>query len=242
MWRERDVWIPRLLTSNNRVRQTIARNEQKLNEQNEQLDNNFNSSLSSNDDDDEPNNRDKNSINDKDQSDDDEQDNDDDTPTIFSKHSGQRLNIRIRRNKMSFSKDKPTKQRRKSTNQIVDADTDDADDDDDDDDSNDRVMQTHKHSNKKTEVSHDKKHKSALVHSKTSVIIHPYNEVIEQVKTLVKAKSKTQDIVHLLTKQTGLNKSKAQRFLHSKDLSILTVEQFIQFLNSLQSTIKIVSQ
>lgn len=50
MWAKRDVWIPRLLTSNSRVKQTIQRNEGKSNSKEDSI-SNKDSSISSNNED-----------------------------------------------------------------------------------------------------------------------------------------------------------------------------------------------
>jgi hypothetical protein len=253
MWVKRDVWIPRLLTSNSRVRVTALKREEKLNGQKDLSSTKNSSSLSSNQDEiinDENNNNEQSSLEDND---------DDDSPTISNKQTSQKLNIRVRRNKMSFTRDRTTKKSRNSKNKIIDDDNDDGDEDEEedneDDENNDQdsiqstetILPASIHSSKK----HRHRHRSDQTHEhktkistngKTGVIIRPYDDIVEQLKTLMKSHGKNKDLLTTLMKETGLNKAKINRFIQQKDLSVITLDILISFLDSHDSTILIVSK
>ena len=257
MWAKRDVWIPRLLTSNSRVRLTALKNEERLNEQKESL-STKNSSFSSGQDEivnDNQNNDNSNNNNDLSSAEDDD---DDDSPAQSNKQSAQKINIRIRRNKMSFSRDRPTRKSRFSTNKIIDDDDEDDDDaqDNDDDDDNDSIdsikstetippSSTHaskKHRHRQHHVRSDQHKTKSTTNGKSNVIIRPNEDIVEQLKKLIKSHGKNRDILATLTKETGLTKAKLNRFIQQKDLSVITLDNLITILNSFDSTILIVSK
>ncbi len=266
LWIKRDVWIPRLLTSNTRLRHTIMRNEEKLNGRTDlsQTLKTKNSSSSSDEDNIIDDNDKKNNLNNNDQTL--PGDNDEDSPTIYNKHSPQKLNLRVRRNKMSFSKDRSTKKRPGSQYQIIDDDDVDVDDDDVDDgvddnddvdDDNDGIIiksikekesilpssirSSKKHHHRQSGQSHEKKVKGST-NSKTNLILHSHDDIVEQLRKLVKSRDRHQDLLTILTKETGLNKGKLNRFIHGKDYSIITLDILISFLNSFDSRLLIVSK
>jgi len=242
-----DIWIPRLLTSNTRVQHSIKINEEKLNERHNapQTSTTKDSSLSSDEDDvddDNDDNNDQTSTG----------DNDDDSPVSYNKHNQQKLNIRIRRNKMSFSKDRPTKKKRGSLYQATDDDDDDVNLDADADDEDLVIVDPTK---EKVIVvpssiySSKKHHRSAQVRepkikiptsSKTNLILREPDDIVEQLQKLLKSRGKNRDLLATLTKETGLNKAKLNRFIHGKDYSIITLDALISFLNSFDSTLLIV--
>jgi len=98
-WTQRDVWIPRLLTTNNRVRRSIAANNEQT-----ATDLKGSSSTTSLDS---SNEQDDIEDNDNDNDDGINSDNNDDLTASSTKStpSSQKLNLRTRRNKMSFSKE-----------------------------------------------------------------------------------------------------------------------------------------
>jgi len=256
MWVKRDVWIPRLLTSNTRIRHTIMKNEEKLNERgsSSQTSTTKDSLVGAHEDnivDDNEKNNDQTSIGDN-----------DDSSTTYSKSTSQKINLKTRRNKMSFSKDRPTKKTYGPIHHIIDGDDDDDDDDDDDkvndgddDDDNDdeiiiepikvkeSVIPSSIHSSKKHQrgsgQSREQKVKPPLS-SKTTLILRPHDDIVDQLYKLVKSRGKNRDLLAILTKQTGLNKGKINRFIYGKDFSILTLDLLISFLNSYDSTLLIV--
>lgn len=267
-WVKRDVWIPRLLTSQTRLRHTIMKNEEKLGERGDTSITNKDSSSNSDeddimDDDDEKNN-DQISNEDND---------DDNTPLTHSKHSSQKINIRIRRNKMSFSKDKAKKTRGSKYRLSDDGDDDDDDDDDDDadvdvdevdenndDDDEDNVKENNeteqivvkpikgkenviapskKRHNPRTTPSHEPKTQAK---AKTTLILRSHDDIVDQLNKLVKSRGKKYDLSTLLIKQTGLTKAKINRFIHGKDFSIVTLDQINSVLNKFHSTLLIVSK
>jgi len=236
------------------------RNEEKLNERTDlsQTLKTKNSSSSSDEDNIIDDNDKKNNHNNNDQTS--PGDNDEDSPTIHNKHIPQKLNLRVRRNKMSFSKDRSTKKRPGSQYQIIDdddVDVDDGDDDDDVDDDNDGIIiksikenesilpssirSSKKHHHRQSGQSHETKVKGST-NSKTSLILHSHDDIVEQLRKLVKSRDRHQDLLTILTKETGLNKGKLNRFIHGKDYSIITLDVLISFLNSFDSRLLIVSK
>ena len=259
MWAKRDVWIPRLLTSNSRVRYTASINEQKLHERAESHASAKDSSNSQQDDDDDDD--------DDDDNDQTSNNNDDDGPATSNKpSSAQKLSIRTRRNKMSFGKDTQPKKRRYLKHNIVDDDVDIDDDDDDDtiiddvDDTSDgdtvkdsvspssiHSSKRHRHQRSSTTRSEKVKHPTRnekLKHptrSKTSLIPTRNEDIVEQLRQLIKSKGRHKDLLTTLAKETGLEKSKLNRFIQKKDYSIITLDTFISLLNSFDSKILVVS-
>jgi len=241
-----DVWIPRLLTSNTRVQHSIRINEEKLSERHNvpQTSTTKDSSSYSDDDD-----NDDDNDNNNDQT---TGDNDEDTPVAY-KPSQAKLNLRVRRNKMSFSKDRPTKKKRGSLYQAVEGDDDytnlDADDDNDEVDDDGEVNVNPIKEKEVVLASSKKQQRSAQVReqkikiptsSKTNLIIRQPEDIVEQLQKLLKSRGKNRDLLTTLTKETGLNKAKLNRFIHGKDYSILTLDTLISFLNSFDSTLLIV--
>jgi hypothetical protein len=238
-----DVWIPRLLTSNTRVQHSIRINEEKLSERHSAPQTSTTKDSSSYSDDD-------------DNDDDNDNNNDQTTGDSDYKPSQAKLNLRVRRNKMSFSKDRPTKKKRGALYQAVDGDDDyanlDADDDNDDEVDDDGEVNVDPIKEKEVVLASSKKnHRSAQVReqkikiptsSKTNLIIRQPEDIVEQLQKLLKSRGKNRDLLTTLTKETGLNKAKLNRFIHGKDYSILTLDNLISFLNSFDSTLLIVSK
>ncbi len=240
-WAKRDVWIPRLLTSKSRVRQSVLKNEEKFNENKDLPLTKNSSSLSSNQDEiiDNNNNNDQSSL---------EDDNDDDdSPTISNKQTSQKVNLRVRRNKMSFTRDRTIKKSHHSKHKIIDDEEEEEEEETNDDDTTDTtkpietILPSSIHSSKKHHRRHEHKIKTSI-NGKNSLIIRSHDDIVEQLKKLIKTHGKNRDILTILTKETGLNKSKINRFIHQKDLSVITLDNLISILNSLDSTIIIVSK
>jgi hypothetical protein len=146
MWSQRDVWIPRLLTSNSRVRHSAILHEQKANGQAEQTQSSSGKDSASTKDSSSTLSDQDDIVDDDDDSFDNNQtsissNSDDDSPTTTTTSSAtskpsatHKLNVRTRRNKMSFSKDPQVKKPRLLHRRAADGDdvedTDLADDDD----------------------------------------------------------------------------------------------------------------
>ncbi|CAF1079787.1 unnamed protein product [Rotaria magnacalcarata] len=203
-------------------------------------------------------------------------DNDDDSPKVTSKHSSsQKINIRTRRNKMSFSKERPKKKNHRLQHRTIDDDNtnddvgggDDDDDDDGDDNDNDDVLEDNIdkivinpskikdpilpstiHSSKKY---HHKRRRSAASHeenqkgpvsSKANSILPVNEDIVEQLRKVIKAQGGQRDFTKALSKATGLNEAKINRFIHDKDYSVMTLHTFIALLNSFDTTLLILSK
>ncbi|CAF1478476.1 unnamed protein product [Adineta steineri] len=145
-WTERDVWIPRLLTSNNRIRHIALANEEKLQEKdhspppspssssssstassdNSTLANSFQNDIDDDDDDDDDTTATHNANTDQTSN----QDESSPIPTqTTNKAAPAKLNLRVRRNKMSFSnKERAGKKRRGVRSTTVDDDDEETDD------------------------------------------------------------------------------------------------------------------
>lgn len=197
-------------------------------------------------------------------------DNDEDSPKVTNKYSAsQKLNIRARRNKMSFSKERYKKKGHRLPRQTTDGDdniTDDIGDDDDDDDDDDTledaagkiVIGSNKikepnlsstiHSSKKH---HHRHHRSATPHEedvKTSLslkntsTLSSNDDIIAQLKKMVQSRGGRQDLAKVLAKVAGFNQAKINRFINRKDYSLITLDTFMSLLDSFDSTILILSK
>ena len=244
-WAKRDVWIPRLLTSNSRIKHTIQRNEDKSITK-EDLTSNKDSTISSNKEDNTLNENQSNQ--DLNLSD----DNEEDSPTISNKQNSQKVSFRIRRNKMSFTRDKQSKSNKYSKYRIIDDDDEDEeeDDDDDDDGNNEEISTKAKevilpssiHSSKKHHHHRsDHSHKSkGVTNGKTSIILRPRDDIVEQLRKLIKSYGKRRDFLQILSKETGLSKAKLFKFVEQKDFSVIALDNLLSLLDSFDSTILIV--
>ncbi|CAF3741864.1 unnamed protein product [Rotaria socialis] len=290
IWVNRDVLIVRLLTSNARVRHTAIMMEHILHEEvnlppgssikeSSSIASSASasasasassSSLSSPEDEIIGGNNDHINDNNNDNINHDQSsltDNDDDSPKVTSKHSSsQKVNLRTRRNKMSFSKERPKKKNHRLRHMTIDDDSanDDVGDDDDDDDDDDDVLEDNTdkivinpskikepispstiHSSKKY---HHKRHQSAASHeekkkgpasSKANSVLPANEDVVEQLRKVIKAQGGHRDFTKALSKATGLKEAIINRFIHDKDYSVITLHTFIALLNSFDSTLLI---
>ncbi|CAF0858624.1 unnamed protein product [Rotaria sordida] len=283
IWIKRDVLITRLLTSNARVRHTAVTIEQRHeNDDSSQASTLKDSSsalstqdtttaVNNNDDNKNDNKNDKNDINDNDISNDQTSltDNDEDFPRTTNKGSGsQKINLRTRRTKVSFTKERPKKKRRHLRNQAIDDDDDDDDDNVNDDLVDDDVLEDeidtptiksnkikepilpssirtskkHQHQKRRrSTTSHVDSPKTAII-STPNIILPLFHDVVEQMQKILKAQGGRRDLTKILKKETKLSQPQINRLVLKKDFSVITLDTFIDLLNSLGATILLVSK
>ncbi|CAF4366000.1 unnamed protein product [Rotaria sp. Silwood2] len=307
IWIKRDVLIVRLLTSNARVHHTALIIDQRLHEKDDLSQSSSSSSLKDsssvsssqdlpndikNDDNDNNNNNNNNINNNNNEINPDHislTDNDEDSPKTPNKGStSQKINLRTRRNKMSFTKERHKKKHRHLRRQVVDDDNINDDDDDDDDDAVDddtledvidkttkikepilpssirsskknhhhhhhqhqhQHQQEHQHQHqhqrqqqrRRSVSSHKENVKNSLT-SKSNTILPLHNDIVQQIQKLFKSQGGRRDLSKILKKETDLNQAQINRFIHKNDFTIITLDTFISILNSLDSTLLLVTK
>jgi hypothetical protein len=220
MWTQRDVWVDRLLTSSTRIRKPlIVKKEQTIKESTDSSKTitTRSSKDSTSDSFDQGNtieNTEKIDV---------ENNNEDLTSSSAKSSTSQKINIRLRRNKMSFSKESQKKKRRhQSQNSSVD---------DNNGEKKDEQVKT-------TEpiLSPTKKRNRPIIEAKISenhpVLESAYDNGIEQLRKNLKSKSRDRDFLLTLAKKIGLNKDKLDRFIYKKDTQFMTLQTFISLLDS----------
>lgn len=212
MWTQRDVWVDRLLTSSTRIRKPlIVKKEQTIKES---TDSSKDSPSDSFDQGNTIENTEKIDV---------ENNNEDLISSSAKSSTSQKINIRLRRNKMSFSKESQKKKRRyQSQNSSVD---------DNNGEKKDEQVKT-------TEpiLSPTKKRNRPIIEAKISenhpVLESAYDNGIEQLRKNLKSKSRDRDFLLTLSKKIGLNKDKLDRFIYKKDTQFMTLQTFISLLDS----------
>jgi hypothetical protein len=220
MWTQRDVWVDRLLTSSTRIRKPlIVKKEQTIKESTDSSKTitTRSSKDSTSDSFDQGNtieNTEKIDV---------ENNNEDLTSSSAKSSTSQKINIRLRRNKMIFSKESQKKKRRhQSQNSSVD---------DNNGEKKDEQVKT-------TEpiLSPTKKRNRPIIEAKISenhpVLESAYDNGIEQLRKNLKSKSRDRDFLLTLSKKIGLNKDKLDRFIYKKDTQFMTLQTFISLLDS----------
>ncbi|UJR24756.1 hypothetical protein I4U23_006130 [Adineta vaga] len=267
MWTQRAVWIPRLLTSNSRIRHIALANEEKLQEkgyspQNTASDNSnsTNSNQDDDDDDDDDNNNDSNNSRDQTSV----TNNDENSPTTSNKYTTpQKLNIRVRRNKMSFSnKDRPDKKRRLVQRSIID------DDDEDDVIEDNGIIETDSdevvikdkisglpssiHSSKRHHHHHHQqqqqskangsrgKNRRTVLSSQTGLATTSQHDLIVQLQRLIGSHERSRNLLSVISKETGLKKDKIKQFIEKKNFRVISLDNFISIINSYNSSLLII--
>ncbi|CAF1116544.1 unnamed protein product [Adineta ricciae] len=263
MWKQRAVWIPRLLTSNHRIRHIALANEQKLQEkgyspQTSASDNSNSTASGQNDDnnddddgDDNNNNKDQTTVSNSDEP---------STPTPSKYTSPQKLNIRVRRNKMSFSKERTDKKRRHVQQSVVDDDDDDDDtvddsgaiDTDSDEIINDEATPDlpsqihsskhhHHHHEQQPKVYRSREKKRKIVPStRTSLATLSQDDIVEQLQNLISSRDRNRDLLSVMAKETGLKKEKIKQFIQKRDFRAVSLDNLISIVKSYDSTLLII--
>jgi hypothetical protein len=132
--------------------------------------------------------------------------------------NSQKINLRVRKNKMNFNKEIPKKKPH------------------------------HHHSpNSSNEdqsiLSSTKKkhqHRSLITQQSTPIHISTYDDIIEQVRKNLKSRSRQREFFSKLSKVTGLKKDQLYRFIYKKDYHIITLETFVTTLDSFHLMLLIV--
>ncbi len=276
MWIKSDVWIPRLLTSNTRIRHIAIANEQKLAEKDDSpptsssspssssSSDNSSSTLTNQDEiaNDNENNENKNNNKNNDQVS--TSTNEESPPIPATKASSpQKLNIRIRRNKMSFSKERGGNKNRRLRHKTVDGDDDinvddnvddiiddnnsiESDDDEKSIEAEQFILPSSIHSSKKSHHHHHQsgisrdKYLKTLPTSKISLAVPSQEEVFQRLEKLIKSRHRNRDLLTELAQETGIKKSKLKQFIQKKDSSFMTLNTLISFLDSYDASLLIV--
>jgi hypothetical protein len=130
-----------------------------------------------------------------------------------------KTHLRTRRNKISFNKDGSTKKPHELNDQSIEEENSLA-----------------KKSNRNvTSV-------ESLMHLNTTLILYNYNDIINQIRKHLKTKVRDRQFFSILSKTTGLSKTKLHRFIYHKDYKLLTLQTFISLLDTLKLMIIIVPQ
>jgi len=239
MWLKKDIWIPRLLSSNNRIARYAMTQHQHI--ENEltyssssssslttttsmlPIDSLSNSSL-------EENTTEKDEENNEEQSENEEIDED---PTVSptKSSSSHKTNLKLRRNKVDFSQERSKKKPNHSQDRPV------ADE------------KKPKPILPSTSPSLTKSHHRSLVPTnnvKSLTSLHPnlslmsYNDIVSQLRKNLKSRSRDRNFLPTVLKATGLNKSQLYRLIYKKDYQILTLQTFISLLDTFNLMLLIV--
>ena len=201
MWIKREVWIPRLLTSNSRVRRLEL---DKQDSSKEQHNNPSSSSLSSSS----------------------KEDQQDGSAALSDDESTEKkrkkMHLKVRRNKMSFSKEPEEPQKKGRRRTTPDNDGDEIEDVP-------AVIKKHHH--------------GRATHSKTKLVLVEHDEIFDQLKHVLKKEEQTSEqFLSLLAKEFGIRQKNIKQFIKKKNYASVTLEKFLAFLSRYQSTISIVSK
>jgi hypothetical protein len=232
MWIKRDVWIRRLLTSDTRIRSIIAKNEQKLKES---ADSSKISPSDSSDGEDTIENIEENY--------DIENNNEDLTASSTKSSNANKINIRTRRNKMSFSQE-PQK---KKSYRLQDLSA--GDDNGDEEEEKDKEIETEEpllplstHSKKKDKNQSiiQNENSKSLIPLNSPLNSSTYNNIIKQLRENLKSRSRDRDFLSTLSKTIGLNRNKLYRFIYKKEYHLITLQTFMSLLDSFNLMLLIV--
>lgn len=167
-------------------------------------------------------------------------DTEEESPASSSRASpAHKLNIRARRNKMSFSKERQKTKHRHLPNDL-------SNDNEDSIEGNDLKVTIipatkkghHHHHRHRPKLDDGKLSKLAEVNSK-AILLSDEN-LVDQLRTLIKSRGRHRDFLLTLSKETGLSKTKVHQLIHNKDLRVLTLQTLLSLLNSYHSTLLIV--
>lgn len=236
MWVKREVWIPRLLTSNTRVRREAMKKAQEMNDKSDSsLPSVVVSPLSekSNDRDSRGKEIDGGNNNGPLLSDTDEESL---SSSSRASHTS-KLNVRARRNKMSFSKERQKTKHRYVSQGLSNDDEDSLEGNDLEGTVIPTTKKSHRHRHR-SKLDDDKSNKLAEVNSK-AIILSDEN-LVEQLRILIKSRGRRRDFLLTLSKETGLSKTKVHRLIYHKDYRVLTLETLLSLLNTYHSNLFIV--
>jgi len=76
--------------------------------------------------------------------------------------------------------------------------------------------------------------------SNSGVRLRNYDHIIEQLRQSLSTHSRDKQFLSKITKTTGLNKEKINRFIHKKDYNVLTLAAFISLLDTFNLTLVLV--
>ena len=96
----------------------------------------------------------------------------------------------------------------------------------------------HHHHRHRPKSDDEKSNKLAEVNSK-AIILSDEN-LVEQLRTLIKSRGRHRDFLLTLSKETGLSKTKVHQLIHNKDFRVLSLQTLLSLLNIYHSTLLIV--
>jgi hypothetical protein len=237
MWIKRDIWIPRLLTSSTRIpRSAVKKTEQIITESTTTttiLSKNSPLTSSSLEEEDAIENiEEKNEM----------ENNENSIPSSTKSSSSQKINIRVRRNKMSFNKERQKKKYYHSPGSSVDDDDNNDDDEEDDEDKPEPVLLSSIHSTKKHQHRSiiENEISESLLPLNSALSFSTYDDIIQQLRKNLKLRNRNKDFLSILSKTTGLNKDKLYRFIYKKDYQLMTLQEFMSLLDSFNLMLLIV--
>ncbi|CAF2261144.1 unnamed protein product [Rotaria magnacalcarata] len=246
-WTKRDVWIPRMLTSNARIRRSVVSKDTVTSDQLTSSSSQIPPTISTMPLQDSPlasDHKEDNIDNNEKDNDDDDQNNSErinvensEESTISSgkTNSGHQVNIRIRRNKMSFSKEHKKKKHRHSHDLPADDELEETDDGGQAKEikSNESIASLRNHPPKKNrrEIIQNENVKIRPVVNH-GIRLSTYDDIIDQLRKNLKSRTRDQDFLSTVSKKTGLNKDKLYRFIYKKDYNLLTLETFMSLLDT----------
>jgi hypothetical protein len=131
--------------------------------------------------------------------------------------TSQKINLRVRKNKMNFNKEIPKKKPHHHSPNSSNEDQ--------------SILSS-------TKKKHQ--HRSLITQQSTPIHISTYDDIIEQVRKNLKSRSRQREFFSKLSKATGLKKDQLYRFIYKKDYHIITLETFITTLDSFHLMLLIV--
>ena len=136
-------------------------------------------------------------------------------------NDSQKLNLRVRKTKMNFNQEPSQKKKRRSSLDLPNKDE----------------------SSPSPSVK-KRSHSRAIIRKENTqnspIHLSNYNDIAEQLRRNLKARSRDRDFYKILTNITGLNKNKLNEFIFKKNDEILTLKTFISLLDSFHLMILIV--
>ncbi|CAM2699030.1 unnamed protein product [Rotaria socialis] len=246
-WTKRDVWIPRMLTSNARIRRSFVSKDTVTSDQLTSSSSQISPTISTIPLQDSPlafdHKEDNIDDHEKDNDDDDQnnserinfENNEESTISSGKANNGHRVNIRIRRNRMSFSNEHNKKKHRHSHDLPADDELEKTD--------GGRQVKVIKPNESIASLQNHppKKNRREIVQNENvkirTVVNHgirlsTYDDIIDQLRKNLKSRTRDRDFLSTLSKKTGLNKDKLYRFIYKKDYNLLTLEAFMSLLDT----------
>lgn len=255
IWAKQDLWIPRLLTSNARVRRYAAEKVTPTSKESIESSSDISSTTtviplemssptSPHQDDNAQNTEEYN---------DDENSNkrtngedDEDSTTSSSKSStAHKMNIRVRRNKVRFRKELPKKKSQRYHDLSADDDVNETDDLEED-----KLIQANLDISLASTSPLKRQHRTVIQnensksvsHFNTGLRLSTYGDMVDQLRKALRSRDRERgrEFLSTLSKTSGLSKDQLHRFIYKKDYHLLTLETFTALLDTFNLMLLIV--